>query len=414
MFQKDKMLLRFSLYGFLKNLRFFDPFIILIFLEGGLTFFQIGLLYAIRDLTTNILEIPTGIFADVFGRRKSMVMAFLAYISSFVVFYLLADFYPYACAMVLFGLGEAFRSGTHKALILQYLDLQAMQDLKIAYYGRTRSASQFGSAINALIAAVLVFYTGSYRIMFLAAVIPYVLDLINLMTYPPYLDGVLVPISGRAFVERLTATLRDFKSMFIKRETLRSVASSAVFSALFKTTKDYLQPILESFSLSLPLLLMLTEKKRSAVVIGIVYFVIYLFTSYASRSAAAFSQRFSSLARAINISFLLGVGMLLIIGLATWLHLIILSIIIFFGFYILHNLRRPMNVAFISDQIPNPVMASGLSVESQLTTLLTAGFAPILGALADHFGVGIALIVLGAGVLLLFNFVQVKETRLQS
>jgi hypothetical protein len=96
------------------------------------------------------------------------------------------------------------------------------------------------------------------------------------------------------------------------------------------------------------------------------------------------------------------------------LHLIILSIIIFLGFYILHNLRRPMNVAFISDQIPHPVMASGLSVESQLTTLLTAGFAPILGGLADRFGVGIALIVLGGGVLLLFNFVQVKETRLQS
>jgi len=68
--KNDKMLFRFSLYGFLKNLRFFDPFIVLIFLESGLTFFQIGLLYAIRDLATNILEIPTGIYADAFGRRK--------------------------------------------------------------------------------------------------------------------------------------------------------------------------------------------------------------------------------------------------------------------------------------------------------------------------------------------------------
>ncbi len=410
MFQKDKMFFRFSLYGFLKNLRFFDPFIVLIFLEGGLTFFQIGLLYAVRDLATNILEIPTGIFADAFGRRKSMVMGFLAYIVSFGIFYLLSDFYSYAIAMLLFGLGEAFRSGTHKALILEYLKLQGMQDLKVTYYGRTRSASQFGSAINALIAAVLVFYTGSYRIMFLAAIFPYVLDLINLMTYPPELDGLLVGIPEGALFDRLKATFRDFKIMFKDRDVLRSVANSATFGALFKSTKDYLQPILESFVISLPLLLWLTDKKRSAVVIGAVYFVIYLITSLASRSADGFSQRFPSLARAINITFILGVGMLFVVGLLTWLNLIILSIIIFLGFYILHNLRRPMNVAFISDQIPNHVMASGLSVESQLTTLLSAVFAPILGIIADHFGVGIALSVLGLGGLLLFNLVKIKET----
>jgi len=413
MIKKDKMLFRFSLYGFLKNLRFFDPFIVLIFLESGLTFFQIGLLYAFRDLATNILEIPTGIFADAFGRRKSMVMAFLAYIASFTVFYLLSDFYSFAGAMLIFGLGEAFRSGTHKALILEYLKLQSMQDLKVAYYGRTRSASQFGSAINAIIAAALVFYLGSYRIMFLAAIFPYVLDLFNLVTYPPELDGELMQISKETLLERLRVTVGDFTSMLTDGEAIRSVANSAAFNALFKTTKDYLQPILESFALSLPFFLWLTDKKRSAVVIGLVYFVIYLFTSYASRSAAGFAQCFSSLGRAINLTFLLGVGMLLAAGLATWLNLIVLSIIIFLGFYILHNLRRPMNVAFISDQIPDHVMASGLSVESQFTTLFAAGFAPILGSLADHFGVGSALAILGIGVLLLFNFVRVKEIPLE-
>jgi hypothetical protein len=40
-------------------------------------------------------------------------------------------------------------------------------------------------------------------------------------------------------------------------------------------------------------------------------------------------------------------------------------------------------------------MASGLSVESQLVTLLMAVIAPILGALADLIGVGGALAVLG-------------------
>ena len=71
------------------------------------------------------------------------------------------------------------------------------------------------------------------------------------------------------------------------------------------------------------------------------------------------------------------------------------------GLYLLHNVRKPLNVALISDQIENQVMASGLSVESQLVTLLVAIIAPILGALADFIGVGGALVVLGLGMAVL-------------
>jgi len=86
-FIKDIQYYKFCFYGFLKNLRFFEAFLILFFLEKGLSFLEVGTLYAFREITRNVLEIPTGIFTDSFGRRKTMVMAFLLYISSFVVFY---------------------------------------------------------------------------------------------------------------------------------------------------------------------------------------------------------------------------------------------------------------------------------------------------------------------------------------
>jgi MFS family permease len=409
MFFKDRMFPRFAAYGFLKNLRFFDPFIILIFREAGLSYLQIGFLYAIRDVATNILEIPTGVFADAFGRRKSMLMAFGAYIISFLIFYAFTGFGLYTLAMILFAFGEAFRSGTHKALILEHLTLNKMEHLKVEYYGRTRSVSQFGSSINALIAAGLVFYSGDYRTMFLAATIPYVLDFFNLASYPRELDGELTQFSRETIGAQVKATLQAFSGMFTDWHALRAILNSSGFSGLFKTTKDYLQPILETFALALPVFLLLEDKRRSALVIGMVYFVIYLFTSFASRGAAGFSQRFRSLERVINLTFLAGAAFLFIAGLATWGNLTWLAILVFLLFYVLHNLRRPMNVSFISDQISNRVMASGLSVESQFTTLLTAIFAPILGWCADLFGVGTALMILAAGVLLLFIVVRVDE-----
>ncbi len=411
MIKKDRMFYRFSLYGFLKNLRFFGPFIILIFTDNGLSYFQIGLLYSIRDLATNILEIPTGVYADAFGRRRSMVMAFLAYIAAFVIFYAFGDFYIYALAMILFAAGEAFRSGTHKALILEYLKINNMQDLKVAYYGRTRSASQFGSAVNSLIAAGLVFYSGGYEYMFIASTIPYVLDLINLATYPKELDGELKRIRKGAVLEQVKVTLKAFGGIFTNLQAMRAILNSASFSAVFKTTKDYLQPILAVLALSLPIFISLADAKREAVIIGVVYFGVYLLTSYASRHAGEFSERFENIAQAVNVSFLFGAGFLFLAGVTTWLNVALISVVVFLGFYVLQNLRRPINVGVISDQISHEVMASGLSVESQFTTLLVAVFSPLMGVLADTLGVGVALTIFGAGMLLLFGVVRIRVVR---
>ena len=84
-FKKDLQYVKFSSYGFLKNLKLFEPFLILFLLEKNMTFTLIGTLYAYREIMTNLLEVPTGIIADAFGRRRTMVQSFLAYIISFLI-----------------------------------------------------------------------------------------------------------------------------------------------------------------------------------------------------------------------------------------------------------------------------------------------------------------------------------------
>jgi len=57
---QKRVIFRFCLYGFLKNQRYFEPFILLAFLEKGLSFFVIGLLFGFRELCINLFEIPSG------------------------------------------------------------------------------------------------------------------------------------------------------------------------------------------------------------------------------------------------------------------------------------------------------------------------------------------------------------------
>ncbi len=409
MIPKDRMFYKFSLYGFLKNLRLFEPFLILFFLSSNLTFTDIGILYATAEISTNLFEIPTGIYADIFGRRKSMLMGFSAYLVTFTIFYLTSNFYLFLVAMVLYGLGDAFRSGTHKAMILEYLKIKGMEDKKVEYYGATRSASQFGSAINSLLAAFVVFYTGDYHLIFLVTIIPYILDFINLATYPKELDGNIEKVLKKSVWTQVKLTLRDFASMFRNIKALKALLNSSLFDSGFKASKDYLQPILQSFALSIPIMLAFTGRQRTAVVVGIVYFFLYLLSSYASRKSHVAVKKFKKITLAINTTFLIGTSFIIFAGLSYWLTLSIISILLFIGLHILFNLRRPMNVSYVSDQISSRIMASGLSVESQLKMIFSATFSFVIGVLADLLGVGLSLFIVGFIILSLFPLAILRE-----
>jgi len=403
------MFYKFSAYGFLKNLRLFEPFLILFFLSSGLKYTEIGILYAIAEISTNLLEIPTGIYADIFGRRKSMLMGFGAYIITFAMFYLTSNFYLFVVGMVLYGLGDAFRSGTHKAMILEYLKSKGIESSKVEYYGATRSASQFGSAINSLLAGIVVFYTGDYHIIFLITIVPYILDFINLATYPRELDGDINRAHNRKRREQGLQTLQDFAGMFKNRGALKALLNSALFDSGFKASKDYLQPILQSFAIALPFLLFFSEDKRTAIIVGIVYFFLYLLSSYASRKSHVVVKRVRSITFAINLTFAIGAIALIFAGVSYIYSLFILSILLFITLHFVFNLRRPMNVSYVSDKISSRIMASGLSVESQLKMIFSATFAFLIGVLADMFGVGASLFAVGIIVLSLLPVVMVRE-----
>lgn len=404
-FKKDFQFYRFAAYGFLKNIRLFEPFLILFFRAQGLDFFQIGLLYSVREVSTNLLEVPTGVLADIIGRRLTMVLSMISYIISFTIFFIFKGFWAYAVAMTLFGLGDALRSGTHKALILAYLKIKGWDKYKVEYYGATRSWSQRGSALNAILAGLLVLAAGDYRWVFGASLIPYVINLINLATYPAELDKVVKK-------KKKQQTLKDFWAMITQPKYLKALMNSSLFMGVFKGTKDYLQPVLKSIALGLPVLLWLSGERRTAIVVGLVYSVIYLINAQASQNAYRIKDMMSGrLGLAMNITYIIGAVSVMLAGITYQWNWTYIAVLMFMFMYVMQNIRRPLAVAYISDTIPEGTMATGLSVESSLRTFTAMVIAPVLGYLADHIGVGYGLAVIGAVAMLLTPLVWLKEPK---
>jgi MFS family permease len=376
----------------------------------GLSFLEIGTLISIREIATNLMELPTGIMADAYGRRRSMIAAFLAYIISFTVFYFFPGFGFYAVAMIFFAGGEAFRTGTHKAMILDYLQQTDQTQHKVDYYGHTRSWSQRGSALSALLAAVLVLYSGSYRVVFLASAIPYIAALFLMVSYPRSLEGIQKGRGTFKDLLQIRTTVRNLLGIFKNRQFVRILFNSGTFDSVFKTVKDYIQPILQTFALALPLLVSLNPNRRVAILTGATYFILFLMTAWASASSGAVQRRIPLLPRALNIAYILGAGLVAATGIFKHREWSGLAIIFFILFYMLFNIRRPLSVGYVSEQISTRVMASGLSVESQLKTILVAVLAPLFGQLADNWGIGLSLFAMGLLLILLFPLLRLRTS----
>lgn len=399
------------MYGFFKNLRFFEPFLMLFFIDKGINFIQIGTLYALREISINLLEIPTGVFADILGRRKTMIFSFLGYIISFILFYFSTTYSLLLLAMLVFGFGDAMRTGTHKAMIFDYLKIKGWNSQRVAYYGRTRSWSQIGSAISSLLAASIVIITGNYEIVFLISTLPYLGNLILIWSYPPVLDGPIKNNHEIKLAKNVKNYFSDLKISFSIRALWVTFLNLASYQGYFKAIKDYLQPIIVLAIAGSYLHGEASADFATTSIVGIIYFIIYIISSFTSRYASKMVDWLKTPERVINIT--LAFGLLVGVfagGLITsennkWAALIFILI------FVVQNIRKPIGSSVIAENVKNEVLATGLSIQSQFDSLLAALCAILMGFLAENFGLGKALMILGVTLLLISQFLRIKPNK---
>lgn len=378
------MLRRFSLYGFLKNQQYYEPFLILAFRHAGLSFFMIGVLIGFRELCINLFEIPSGAMADLYGRRRAMIFSFLSYIAAFMVFALADHVAWFFLAMLCFAIGEAFRTGTHKAMIFDWLAHQGRAHEKTRVYGYTRSWSQIGSAVSVLIAAGIVLATESYAWVFWASCLPYVLGIANFLSYPAYLDGeVSKAISIKAVFRHALATLRSC----IAHAKLRMLLTESMFlGGCCATVKDYFQPLLKHTAIALPVLIFLNPERRTAVLVGAAYFLLYLLTAASSRLADRLS-RANGGETATCRRIIIATGILFVVLIPIlWYERTAVAIMVFIALAMLQNMWRPMFLSRMDHHADRNLGATVLSVDSQAKSVFTTIAAPLLGFAVDHAG----------------------------
>jgi len=404
------MIWKFSLYGFLKNLKFFDPFIILFFLEIGLSFFEIGLLISFRSICINIVEVPSGVCADLYGRKNAMIISIIAYIISFIIFTFSNSMFLLFPAMLFFSIGEAYRTGTHKAMIFDWLKTEGRLKDKIKVYGYTRSWSQIGSAIAVIIGALIVIYYNGYRWVFLFSIIPYLFCVWNLATYPSYLNERMSDkINFKEIVYHLFNVL---KSSFKKYDLRKLIIQNTVYDGVFEVSKTYLQPLLKSQAIAFTLIAVFaTVEANTAIMVAIVYFILHIISAFGARNAHHFLKIAGNEQKASGYISFIASALLMIVCFGVFIQQYVISIIAFVFYYVLQNLWTPIIVSRYDDLSGKHDQATILSIESQTQAVGVMILAPIAGFIADKLGLEYMFAVLAVIMVVVSFYILRNKTK---
>jgi len=100
---------------------FFLSSIWVLFERQFLTLSQLTLIEACIVGTTLVMQLPTGAFADLFGKRKAMILGESLYVLAFIIYSLSSTFSMFLLYAFLLGLAGAFIDGTREALLYDTL-----------------------------------------------------------------------------------------------------------------------------------------------------------------------------------------------------------------------------------------------------------------------------------------------------
>lgn len=150
-------ILLYPWFKFVAQLNFWQATWFLYF-ENQLSAAEAILLYVVVDLTTTVLEVPSGYMSDRLGRRKTLLAAAISYVIATGLLMVGAGFAQFALANVFLGAAWAFASGTDSSLLFESLKAEGRENEVEAMELKAWRFSFAALALSALTGGALALY----------------------------------------------------------------------------------------------------------------------------------------------------------------------------------------------------------------------------------------------------------------
>lgn len=368
------------------------PVLMLFYKETGLSTREAFQLKAIYSITIVLLEVPSGYFADVLGRRITLIIGSVCGFLGFAFYSFGYSFWPFLFAEITLGIGQSFISGADSAMMYDSLLASGRERKYSRFEGKITAIGNVAEAGSAILGGLLADI--SIRLPFYAQIaiafiaIPAALTLVepkrvlidkgksgvnhilNIVRLALFKDrGLRINIIFSSFIGTATLTMAWIYHLYLKEDLNISFSTIGFIAA-------GLNLIVGFFSIQAYKIEKKLGQKTLSWIFALVFPALYILVGM------------------WNTVF----GMLLFLGL----------------FYVLRGVASPVLKDYINQVTSSDMRATVLSIRNFVIRLNFAVLGPLAGFLIDKYGYSTAFMTIGSIFLCLNLLLITAFVRYQS
>ena len=355
------------------------PIVKLFYEENGLNNFELLTLHAVYSITIFFLEIPSGYIADIWGRKKSLVLGTILGTLGFSIYSITYGFWGFLLAELALGIGQSFISGSDSAMLYDSLIDMKKEKQYLKYEGKITGLGNFAEATAGLIISGLVFIgLTTFRISY------YCQTLIAFTGIPAALLLIEPGSHKRLVPENMLYIFKVIKYTLIDNIKLqRTVVYSSIIGFASLTMAWFAQ--IYFFEAGLPMTLF-----------GVLWTLLNITVGIGSFYAYKIEKKLKMKSILILI-LLLYVTSYIFLG----FFMSLFTIGILFVFYFARGLATPVLKEYINKITASEIRATVLSIRSLILRLFYAILGPLFGWVSDVISLGTALIMCGVTIMIM-------------
>jgi len=352
---------------FFSGLLFFLPILTLYYEESLFNATNVAIIYSVQGFALALFEVPTGAIADLFGRKNTLILAYILRFAALFFLYFGSSMTLFIIYSLIKSLGRSLASGTDKAMVYDILKAEKKEKIYKKVIGNYEATWAIGATIGSIIGGYLATFSLSLPI---------------LLTFGPLLISIILAL----FLIEVPYEKEDHKNVL--KHMWNSVKIIMHSKQLFTLMTGGF--ILIGFGASIHLLnpLFLKYKEIPLEMFGVLASIIFGFASLGFYLSHYVAEKIGN-----KNSLLLAVFVAPLLYLISTLTPQYVSMVFFLVAAIFFGLRNPIIDHMLNDEVSSKERATVLSIGNFFNQLGLSIVSILVGYWADLYNINTAFML---------------------
>lgn len=374
------------------------PVYVLYFRHYQINLFQIALLAAVFEASILLFEIPTGLVADIYGRRISVILSTAFSLTSGIIFIFFPFLAGFIVAEIIGGLGETLRSGALEAWLVDSLKHEGKEEKQKSAFAQGTKFKIAGNLLGLILGGYLAWF--NMKLVWIPFTVVFLILCLFLILKMKEEYTIEKKVSDK-IISKFSETIKQSLNVLRSQKLILALIVLALFSEFsFEAISQFWQVHFDE-NLSIPI-------RYFGWILAIASILTILFIDKVTSFSEKFKGEISSL---IILEFLFLVSLLLIAMTGSPL----LTVIFFILLQSFVSFKEPLFLDLYNKHIPSSQRATLLSFQSLVGSggEVLAGLC--IGVVAQKFGLritfGFGTVVLFVGIIAFLLLATSKPSR---